>query len=82
MGWAVRGREVSGKVGKGLREGKGREGKGREGKGKEGKGRGRRYLEKTLVGFTLHFGLNYEINYQLKATEYLFEFFHIYYTHQ
>jgi len=29
----------------------------------------------TLISCTLHFGLNYEINYQLDATEYLFEFF-------
>ena len=28
-----------------------------------------------LISCTLHFGLNYEINYQLDAIEYLFEFF-------
>ena len=30
-----------------------------------------------LVSCALHFGLNYEINYQLDAVEYLFEFFQL-----
>ena len=34
-------------------------------------------LQVTLGSFTLHFGLKYEIIYQLKAFEYLFVFFQL-----
>ena len=34
-------------------------------------------IKETFGSFTLHFGLKYELNYQLDAIEYLFVFFQL-----